>query len=145
MNHKIQSLLEEVNRAFPPPEVDDVYVREHFDGFSLVEPEGRLPSMLSAYLKVALEEFTPENEVSEFLAYALSPDKDWKEKSDWWCRRLSVLKEEQVTILFEYLRLVESDPRFGSIFYQIKRGQLRLKELWKMTKSNQRDGSDRKG
>ena len=137
MTHKIQSILDEVNRAFPQPEVDDEYVREHFDSLSLVEPESRLPAMLAAHLKVALEDFSPENQVCEFLAYALTPYKDWKENANWWCRRLSALNEVQVASLFEYLTLIESDPRFSYIFEQIKRSLPRLKELWKMTQSNQ--------
>jgi hypothetical protein len=136
MTDKINSLLEKVGQVFPPPDVDDEYVRKHFDGFTLIEPENRLPSMLSAYLKVALEQFSPENEVAEFLAYALSPDKDWKEKSNWWCRRLSVLNENQITVILDYLYLMENDPRFEYIFDQIKRAQPRLRKLWNMTKSN---------
>ena len=129
-------MLNEVKKVFPPPEVGDEYVRKHFDRLSLVEPENKLPTMLAAHLKVALEDFSPKNQVCEFLAYALAPDKDWKESADWWCRRLNALNEEQVAFLFDYLALIENDSRFLYIFEQIKRSLPRLKELWTMTKSN---------
>lgn len=136
MNETISKLRSKAALVFPAPTVDETYVRNNFDQLPLIEPESALPGVYSSFLKVALDEFSPESEVCEFLIYSLSPSNDHLDKKAWWYRRLSAFNDDQMSVFFEFLELVESDKDFNLIFEQVKRSPDRLKMIWNEIKND---------
>jgi len=105
-------------------------IEKHYGSLPLLSPEA-LAYFLPAYLLYALDHFTPDSLVTEFVVYHLAPDAPHDQDAIEWRRaKLRHFTRQQIAVVNDFLLLVEGDEAFRVYLGDVGPGRRRTMQYW---------------